>query len=174
MPLLGSDDEPCWGTRRTNGRTRRSDTRSAVHDPSAPKGLSLHIQRPGWPHVVRGDQSLRLARPTNRDQETRSTRWTRRHPRTPTLCKTAAPVFLEKSCICSHIGIGGLTGAISSHTPGRSAGSVGRAGRQGRDTQLRRWDIPRPQLQTKSHGVSASTSIASLLVGAYFAEPELI
>jgi len=23
-------------------RTRRSDTRSAVHDPSAPKGLSLH------------------------------------------------------------------------------------------------------------------------------------
>ena len=35
--------EPCWGTRGSNGRTQRSDARSAVHDPSKPQGLSLHI-----------------------------------------------------------------------------------------------------------------------------------
>ena len=48
--------EPSWSMRRTNGRTLRSDTRSAVHDPSAPQGprpSTSAVQE--WPRVIRRD-----------------------------------------------------------------------------------------------------------------------
>ena len=43
IPFLRDPRRTVLGQRRTNGRTRRSDTRSAVHVPSKPRGLSLHI-----------------------------------------------------------------------------------------------------------------------------------
>jgi hypothetical protein len=97
--------------RLTNGRTPRSDTRSAVHDPSAPQGprpSTPAVQQ--WPRVMRRDGPCgRLDSGIVRPRHPAPAR-TRRHPRPPSDPRPPhrsdqrrpAPVFSSASTVLQH------------------------------------------------------------------------